>query len=205
MRVNLKSWAQPRVGQLVAAGVVSLSLGCGGGVAPPALNPSDAAAQAIAEYDSDGSGSLSQEEVAKCPAIAELFAQYDADGSGEVSPDEIKGRFEQLKGAGVGLTSFVCDVSKGGRPLSNVTVRMTPEPFMGGALPAASGVTDGSGRAEMSVEPEALPKDWGGAGAVAPGIYRIEIDHPEAAASGDLFGAEVNPIRRGGDRASINL
>ncbi|WP_146563618.1 hypothetical protein [Posidoniimonas corsicana] len=203
--MNLNSRAQPGVGQVVAAGVLLLSVGCGGGVAPPALNPADAAAQAITEYDSDGSGSLNEEEAAKCPAIAELFAEYDADGNDEVSPEEIQGRIEQLKNSGVGLTSFACYVTKGGRALSNATVRMSPEPFMGGALQAASGVTDASGRAEMSIPPEALPKDWAGIPAVAPGIYRIEVEHPEAAAGGAVFGVEVNPIRRGGDQASVDL
>lgn len=205
MRVNLSSWAQPGIGRLLAIGGLSVSVGCGGGVAPPALNPADAASQAITEYDTDGSGGLNDEESAKCPAIAQLFAEYDTDGDGEVTASEIQARVEQLKNSGVGLMAFAVYVTKGGQPVGNATVRMEPESFLGGALHPASGVTDASGRAEMSVDPDVLPKDRAGTRAVAPGIYRVEIEHPGTDTADSLYGVEVNAIRRGGDQATIDL
>ena len=49
-------------------------------VPPPTIDPIAAGTAAIDEYDTDGDEGLSQEELAKCPAILSAIELYDNRG-----------------------------------------------------------------------------------------------------------------------------
>jgi hypothetical protein len=152
------------------------------------LNPSQAGEAAITQYDSDGDQKLSAAELKGCPGID--IAKYDTDGDKHVGADEIRARLEAFLKQGVSRLQFPCVVTLNRGPLSGATVRLVPESFFGGSIQAASGTTDGSGTATLGIED--------GIGGVGPGVYKVEITHPDQNISArynteTTLGCEVDP------------
>lgn len=154
--------------------------GCGGGgerFEEVTLDPAEVAAAIMAEYDSDSDGEISKSELKKCEGLEMLgrgedmlIPEYrlDSDGSGTISEAEFaakfKANFEALRGA------YACQVLYRGRPLEGAKVQLIPMPFMGD-IPGAGGETDVDGFCSVV-------GDDGKPGAI-PGIYRVEVTHPE--------------------------
>jgi hypothetical protein len=142
------------------------------------IDPAAAAREALAAYDADGDGTLSREELKKCPGLLSSLSRFDANGDGRISAEEIAARIRTWQGHKVGLMRFSCKVTAGGRPLAGATVRLVGEKFLGDALKPASGLTQANGVANVTVSPEDLPADCQGLSGVFPGVYRVEVTHP---------------------------
>ena len=172
-----------RVGKFIAGFIVLMCLGaCSRGpsrVAPPSIDPERAATEAIHLYDTDSDGSLNAAEIAKCPGMLAEIKSYDRDGNGLVSRDEIADRIKDLRKHGVGLTRLNCDVTVNGRGLKDATVEFEPEPYLGGEIQAARGITDADGVAQMAIPAEKLPVDQHDLKAVHYGTYKVRITHPK--------------------------
>ncbi|MBX3434509.1 MAG: hypothetical protein KF847_14405 [Pirellulales bacterium] len=165
------------------AAVAALSLGCSGkpaAIAPVAISAGRAGEAAIAAYDRDGDGCLNDAELAAVPALALYKEKYDADNSGCISAGEIADRIASWRNQGVGLRTLAIDVLLDDRPLVGAEVRMIPEEYLGDGPQEATGRTDASGTAKMSVAPEHLPEAARQARmlGVLGGTYRIAVSHP---------------------------
>lgn len=180
-----------------------LLVGCSGKprrVSVADVDPADAASSALAAYDSDGDGKLSDQELRSAPGILKCKSLYDLDGDGFVSETEISDRIAKCQADKIGFRAVSARVTLDGRPLPNVTVTLTPEPYLGDAIKAASGVTNPFGNANLTVTPEDLPEVIQARGititGIYPGTYKITLSHPqrklpEVFTDGAPLGAEV--------------
>ena len=150
--------------------------GCGGlsPVKPPDVDPDEAAAAALADYDADGDAQLSADELKKLPAIK--LKGVDSDGNGQISANELAARLRQWTEGRAGMLSFHCTVTLDGSPLSDAVVLLEPEPFLGDAVKPASGITS-NGDAILKIDPELLPTDQRMLRGVQPGVYKVRITH----------------------------
>jgi hypothetical protein len=156
-------------------------IGCGGGdddsFDEVTLDPAVVAAAVMAEYDTDSNGEISKSELKKCPGLQMLTKgeemllpdyRLDSDESGTISEAEFTEKFracfKDMRQA------YGCQVLYRGRPLEGATVTLVPMPFMGDIF-GASGETDVEGMCSVM-------GDDGKPGAI-PGIYRVEVTHPE--------------------------
>ncbi len=158
--------------------VVCVILGMTGGcenrverVRPPVIDASAAGREAIAQYDANQDGTIHGEELEKAPALKAALKQIDAGGNRRLTAGEITARIVQWQKSKLGLTTVRGMVRLNGKPLSDATVTLVPERFLGPNMQPATGKTDASGVASLSV---AVPPEPGLLG-VAPGFYRVEI------------------------------
>ncbi len=162
--------------------LLTLASGCSRGpkrVPMPDFSPDSAAAQAVATLDSDGDGTLNHDELVASPGLLASQSIFDGNGDGQISEEELATVFRQWRDERTGLITLRCEVTWQGRPLPGATVRMIPEPFFAGAIAPASGQTDANGQADMSCDAEHLPEALKSLRAVQPGVYRVEVTHPE--------------------------
>jgi hypothetical protein len=197
---------------IALAVLTSASVGCGGkAVQPPSLDPQGAATKALELYDTDGDGLLSDTELKACPGLLTALKHNDADGDGQISADEISAKLEGVLSGGVGMISVRCYVTLKGRPVRGAHVRYVPEAFLGESVLTAEGTTDDTGLAKPMVSDEQLPQDQRGLESMQPGVYRVEITHPDlklpARYGGEEspLGHDVDPTARGGDHAQFEL
>jgi hypothetical protein len=162
---------------LVFGLLATLITGCGGlsTVKPPDVDADEAAAAAIAQYDSDGDELLSQEELSKLPALK--LSSADTDGDSKVSAGEIATRIRLWSEGTTGILSFYCTVTFDGKVLDGAEVMLDPEPFLGDAVKPAKGITRSDG-AILKIDPELLPEDQKMLRGVQPGLYKVRITHP---------------------------
>jgi hypothetical protein len=135
----------------------------------PTVNPESAALQAIELYDSNGDKSLDTEELAKCPGILSKIALYDQNGNKSVEQDEIAKRLADLLASGTGGT---------GHSLRGATVVLEPEPYLGGEVQTAHGITNGAGSAALGIPPEYVPEHLRRLKSVHYGTFKVRITHP---------------------------
>jgi hypothetical protein len=162
---------------MLGAGLVVYGLGCSGAPAPlrpPSLSPAEAGEAAIAQYDANRDGAIAGDELAKAPGLLGAQSVLDKDNDGRVTAAEIAARLEQYIKDGVGLSAMPCQVRMDGRPLTEATVSLIPETFMGPNIKTAKGVTDSDGMCLLSTEAEEID-------GVHCGIFRIEISKKDAA------------------------
>ena len=164
-------------------GFAMTAAGCSQGparIAAPNIDPESAADAALELYDADGDGSLSKDELAKCPAVLVNLSVYDPNGDGLVSRDEFVARLTEMYGNRVGLTQVASQVSLQGRPLVDAVVVFEPEPYLGEEIMAADGKTDSNGSAPMSIAPEFIPENLRQRHKRLSniGTYTVRITHP---------------------------
>jgi hypothetical protein len=157
--------------------VLVSAVGCPAGngrVVPPTY--ADGGAAALAEYDANKDGVLAGPELDKCPGLKASLAQVDTNADKKITADEINARIGAWRESRVGEIPVRVRVTLDGEPLVGAEVVFDPEPFLGGAVPSAHGVTIAGGVVGMTIPPERLadPK-FGG---VPCGWYRIRITHP---------------------------
>ena len=146
---------------------------------PPDVDAAGVAAAAIESLDRDGNQTLSREELSDCPGMRDMFARYDSNGDGQVAADEIAGRIAELSRKGMtGLYSVACRVTLDGVPLGGATVSLLPEPFFGGALQPAQGITSRRGLVRPASE-GVVTESSGPPRGVQPGVYRVAVTHPD--------------------------
>jgi len=199
--------AHPTVIGLIVAALVGAT-GCGrgsGGSAATSVSPSDAASGAIELYDKDGSGALDDSELAASPGLLAAKSRYDTDGDGRISEDEIVARLKSVFGAGSRWLTINCQILKGGRPLAGAKVRFVPEPFFGDALQTAAGTTDSQGRVHPAVDEQFHPDKLKGRNIMQPGVYRVDVEHPNVTQPHKPLGFEIDEFARGGTDAVFNL
>ena len=162
----------------VAVACLLTAVGCQSRVKPPSVDPEEAAATAIENYDTDGDGSLNEAELAACPGLLVVMDRFDTTGDRQLSQDEIEARLGEMYSGRVGLTTTSCKVTLDRRPLAGAKVRYVPEAFLGSEIKAAEGVTDQAGFTKVAIPDEQLPEDQRGIGVLQMGVYRVEITHP---------------------------
>jgi hypothetical protein len=168
-------------GWVFLGGLVLLAAGCSGsgGQEGAQVSPSEAASQAMTDYDANKDGALDAKELEACPGLQGALKRGDKNNDGRLSADEIAERltyFQQGMQMDVGVV-----VTLDGRPLSGATVTLVPEKLMGSTVKPASAVTDQDGGGTFMTE--------GDTGApVAPGYYRVQV-------SKNVNGKEVVPAK----------
>jgi len=175
--VCLDSWPISHFGLLIL-----LLAGCGAPTAiePPKLDPGEATERAMSEYDKDKSGALSQDELKACPGLLSAIKRIDQDSDGQVSAAELTTMIQQLEEQRAGLVSVTCVVRRNGTPLSGATVNLVPENFLAETIKPATGTTDRTGHASISVPEKELPAEVRGKVRGAHcGIYRVQVTHPD--------------------------
>ena len=181
---------------LLALGAVGCQNAAGPAVDAPSVDPIAAAEAAIAQYDKDGDGALSKTEIAACPGLLPALA-----GKQQLTKDEIATQLEAMYNAGVGMMTYLCTITLDGQPLVGASVRLVPEKFLGDAVHAAEGTTSDTGLANLAVPDDQLPEDQRGLNAMQPGVYKVEVTHPNRKIPANYntkttLGAEVNPVGR---------
>lgn len=135
---------------------------------PPGI-PEDAGQAAVTKYDANGDGLIGGDELAKVPALKATLKRVDANGDGLVSAEEINERIAAWQKSRVALTRVAATVRRDGQPLSGAVVTLVPESFLGDAVKAAKGTTDGSGNVHLEISSD--PDERG----VHLGYYRVEV------------------------------
>src|SRR4051812_13082526 len=161
--------------------IVVLLVGCSGKlgrVVPPKIDASAAAAKAMEQFDRNGDGSLSAEELTACPALAYALPRYDTDHSHTLSKNEVEAGILRWAQAKVGARSLPFRVQFDGRALEGAQVKLTPESFLNGAIAPATGEAKRGGNGFLSVARQDLPHNAPNLPLVQPGLYRVEITHP---------------------------
>lgn len=158
-------------------------------VEPPSIDASAAGQAAIEQYDIDKDGLIAGAELNKAPALKSAMERLDVNPKdGQVSAEEITARIESWQEDRLGRMGLSCKVTRGGRPLPGAAVTLVPEEFLGDEIQPATGETDETGVADLSVpvDPD-NPNDPRG---VAPGLYRVEITKQGATKA--VYGVEVS-------------
>jgi hypothetical protein len=196
-------WVLAAIAAFVSVG------GCGGngggGTSSPSIRPSAAADKALELYDKDGSGSLNESELAASPGLLAALDRYDKDSDRQISREEIEQRLQSIVSTGTSFLMVNCRVLQGGRPVAGANVRFVPDECMEGSVLPASGTTDTYGQVNPGVGDEQLPDERKGVRLMQPGIYRVEIDHPNIKKAHKPLGCEIDELTRGGTEPVLNL
>jgi hypothetical protein len=167
---------------LCAGWALLAAAGCFGGptaMKAPPIDPDKTADAALAQYDTNGDRLLGAQELTNCPALRDALHRLDRDKDNQISRDELAARLEMWAKGGIGASTLACRVSKGKRSLAGAQVQLIPEEFFQGVLQPASGTTNKSGIAVLSIDQSNLPSDLQNFRGVQQGFYRVEITHPE--------------------------
>jgi hypothetical protein len=173
-------WALVGIGSVVA-----VFSGCDYGasrVVPVSIDASGASRQALEMYDKDGDESLAATELDAVPGIKKNLSHYDHDGDGRVSRDEIAARLNDWANHQLALMGCTYVVTLDGQPLSEATITLVPESYLGPNVKPASGLTMPNGLVRLSHADEDLPKSANGRpiGGVKGGTYKVQVTHPTA-------------------------
>ena len=143
------------------------------------LDAGQAGEVAVERLDANGDQFIDQAEWAKLPTLTDAFAQFDSDGDGKVAASDITGRLLRLSMSGQPLVEAECRVQLEGRPLPGASVRLKPMFVRVASSWAGEGVTDAQGIATISLPENFVPAELQGAKGIPPGVYFVEITHPE--------------------------
>jgi hypothetical protein len=164
--------------------VAVMMAGCSGRpgrVATPAVDPDDAAEQAIEEFDRNGDAALSKEELAACPSLLDALPAYDTSRDGALTGEEVAAGIDAWSQRAVGAISLPFVVRLDGRPLADAQIRLIPAAFLGDAVKPALGVADAAGAGALNMAPEDRPANIPkGLPMIQPGLYTVQITHPTA-------------------------
>lgn len=133
-------------------------------LAAPDYNASAISAEAIKQYDTNGDGQLSGEELDAAKSIKSSFPGMTA-----VTATDIANRVRMWKESRLGLLAASVVVVKNGKPVPNASVAVSSEDFMGGNKIQFSVQTSEDGRTGLSMENEdGLP-------GIQCGYYKIDV------------------------------
>ena len=128
----------------------------------------NAGQRAIELFDVDKHGYLTAKELEKLPGLKAAVRQVDRNNDGKIYAAEISARIKAWADSASRADGRSCIVKHNGWPLAGATVKLVPEPFLGGGLKTAEGTTNDYGLARMSVA-------GSGQRGISPGFYRVEI------------------------------
>ncbi len=157
----------------LGAGWLALAVlsGCGGSVnriEAPVVNPADAGAQAMTDYDTNHDGVIAGAELDAVPSLKQALPKIEG---GRVTADSIADR---IKGWGpTALMQVQARVTMDGKPLADAEVKFIPEKFVGPNVAPAQGKTDATGVAVISGP--GIEKNGFKYTGVNSGFYRIEV------------------------------
>jgi hypothetical protein len=180
-------------------------------VALPSVDASEVASLAMERYDADHNDKIDAAEKARCPPLAAALDNYDADNNGQLSAQEIEDRMNKLYGSNAALANVKCTVTLSGRPLRGAIVKFRPVEMLESSIKPAQGLTNDSGVARIALAAEELPDDLQDARLMQPGLYHVEITHPNIALLARYnteteLGFEVDPSKeRTGTSARFDL
>jgi len=158
------------MGVLALFGLLAFTiLGCDSRApAKPELTPTESAAKALEQYDSDGDAAISEEEAEAAPGLAAAFSKIDSDTDGKVTAEEIEKRIIYYQTATSWVINGTCQVNYKRKPLEGATVTFDPEEFLGPSFQACTGVTDERGEVFISRPDSKIP-------GIYLGFYRVRI------------------------------
>lgn len=189
--------------RLLCAALLAASIGCSdqpAAVKAPPIDPSKSVEACLLQYDTNTDRRLSREELASCPALLNAIDHYDQDGDKEISATELMNRFVAWGESGLGISTLACRVTLKGQPLANAAIRFVPEDCFAGVLQPATGTTDESGTAMLSIDAAHLPPDAHNMRGVQQGLYRVEVTHAKV-----KIPAKYNTETRLGKEISFEL
>jgi hypothetical protein len=140
---------------------------------PPRIDADAAGKAAIAEFDANGDAVIGGTELDRIPAIRVTLDKFDTNGDKQVSAEEITARIEKWQRATIAAMPVNCSVRVGGRPLAGATIVLEPESFLGDQLRPATGITDQSGFAFLSMA--TADGSTPASGGVQCGLYKVRI------------------------------
>jgi hypothetical protein len=150
-----------------------------GRVAAPDVDADAAAELAMNEYDRNSDGQLDADELKASPPLVAALPTYDGDGSGSLSQAEIAAGIKLWSERGVGAMALPFTVRLDGRPLEGADVKLIPAAFLGDAVMPASGMADSTGSGSLAIREEDKPSNVPrNLPVVQPGLYSVEITHP---------------------------
>jgi hypothetical protein len=154
-------------------------VGCSGhscpGPSPPRIDAVAAGRAAISQYDKNGDGRISGEELDKCPGLKAAIGRIDQSGSGDITADTIAARIKAWEKSHVGGIALSFTITHNGTPLGDADVKFVLEKFLGDCVTVATGKTDKNGVARITSEPLGSQDRRQG---IATGFYRVEITKP---------------------------
>lgn len=183
--------------RLLATVLLLPLVGCSsisGPTVPTRFEPQKAAEAAMTTNDTNSDGQISGAELDRCLSLKSAISFVDTNRDRAISADEIAQRMEAYKSQST-FVGMMISVAKGGRPIADATVTLTPEPFMGEGFQAFAGKTDERGR--VSVAGQDDPDTPG----VPPGFYQVQIAPPSGGEV--VLGCEVSDDWN--DRLSFSL
>jgi hypothetical protein len=160
---------------------VALLSGCSdapGRIATPGIDARHAAEQAFTLYDWDTDGQLNSEELKVSPPLLDAAAAYDTNRDGLLSREELVAGIESWKRRGIGAMALPFTVRLDGRPLQGAEVKLTPAPFLDGAIASASGTADEMGSGSLQITGDRPTNVPANLPVIQPGLYLVEITHP---------------------------
>ena len=189
-----------------------LSVGCTGNrIAAPSIDSRQASAEAFKSLDTNLDGKLDENELRSTPGLLDAMDNCDTDKDNHISVSELESKLERVFSGGAGIVPVRCFVMLDGKPLVGAVVQYVPEEFLQAGLPTASGKTDQQGTARPSVSPDLSSEQMKKVGGMPPGIYRIEITHPDIdlpdiyGGTSSSLGHDVDPTVRGGVSVELTL
>jgi hypothetical protein len=159
----------------------TLIFGCSGRpsrVAAPTVNAADAAQSAMELYDRNTDGILDSEELLASPPLVNAMSAYDTDHNGALSKAELVSGIESWSRRGVGATAVPFSVRLDGKPLKGAEIKLTPAPFLNGAVAPAAGTSDESGAGSLQITGDRPANVPANLPLIQPGLYLVEITHP---------------------------
>jgi hypothetical protein len=148
----------------------------------PSLDPTEAGELALAAYDANNDGAIAGAELDQSPGLKAALPQVDTDGDQRITASEVEARVQRYVDDRVALTPVICQVKLNGQPLSDASVKLLPEKFLGDAVRPAEGTTDSNGLCSLRIPGEEFP-------GCNCGIYRVEVSKKNPA------GQELLPAR----------
>jgi len=153
------------------------------------------AKSAIIQLDKNTNGTIEGPELDACQGLKSSLAVIDENSDNKLSVAELKHRFEGYGSAGA--VGYTLRITLDGKPLADAVVKLTPEPFMNGAVGEVTGKSDPDGAVNnYLVEGRELP-------GLPSGVYRVAVTKdgesiPARFNTQTTLGCEVSAGGRGG-------
>lgn len=171
--------------------VVSLTLssllaqitGCGGGRVDKIVLGPEIAQSAMQQYDANGDGSLSKDELRSSPPLLASLSRIDSDGNGAVSLAELSSRIEILA-SGPRFIALDVRIVERGKPLVGAELTLVPETFMGEGSHKFYGTSSVGGFCSIKSDGSRLPGvpvGWYVANVVLPNSHKTVTKGTEIA------------------------
>jgi hypothetical protein len=195
-----------RLASTAACAILATAPGCGS-KSPQRVDlpriPTNAGQRAVAQFDQQRTGHLSEADLARCPSIKSVADVLDPQHTGTITAEMINERIRGYRERGIARLVAVFKVLHDGRPLTGATVKLVPEEFLGGNMLTGSGTTNYAGEAlpgvgsPGSLEPPSMPC----------GFYRVEITKPGESIparynTDTTLGVEISSLLRPGESSA---